>query len=511
MLVTSLEIENFRSFESMGPIELDRINVLVGPNNSGKSSILRALHQLQIGAGGSDGNIFADVRVNTSLAKIIIGLEAVDVRLWAHVTENGNVRDGKVRIFLNSSDRKSGNRHLAFLKNDGSDPQIEQIRNIDPQHFIIPYLSKRKVAGYDENVRTENTVTVRSDFSFLSGKISRIATYGYPGNETYRQTCEKILGFMITVIHSDNGQRPGIYLQDGQSIPIDQMGEGVPHIASLLADLAMSSGKLFLIEELENDLHPEALKALLDLILESSEKNQFVISTHSNIVVRHLVSAPNSKLYNVTSEINIMPPAAKIREVERSVEARLKILQDLGYSFSDLDLWDGWLILEESSAERIIRDYLIPWFAPKLTRIRTVSTGGVNQVEPTFDDFNRLVRFTHLEEAYRNAAWVRVDGDKPGTEIINRLRERYPSWSQDRFKSFEQSQFEHYYPSDFSDQVIEVLSIENKKEKREAKRKLLDQVRAWLDENEQRGREALKQSAQEIIADLRSIENQLFS
>jgi predicted ATPase len=50
-----------------------------------------------------------------------------------------------------------------------------------------------------------------------------------------------------------------------------------------------ASGKTT-IEEPETDLHPRALHGLLDLIVQSAAEhnNQFVISTHSNIVVRHL-------------------------------------------------------------------------------------------------------------------------------------------------------------------------------------------------------------------------------
>ena len=287
------------------------------------------------------------------------------------------------------------------------------------------------------------------------------------------------------------------------------MGEGVPNIVALLADLALSEGKLILIEEPENDLHPQALKALLDLIVESSKSNQFVVSTHSNIVVRHLAAAVNSRLYNITSVFGKLPPIATIRAVEPTVDARLEVLRELGYSFSDFDLWDGWLILEESSAERIIRDYLIPWFAPKLARVRTLAVGGVSQVGPTFDDFHRLVLFTHLEEAYRDAAWVRVDGDSAGSEIITRLQGRYPSWKSDRFGCFSKAQFEQYYPAEFAEQTKEVFVHADKQARRKAKQQLLDNVRAWLDADEQRGRKALEQSAAEVISDLRLIESQL--
>lgn len=496
MRVTSLELKDFRSFARMERILLDQINVLIGPNNAGKSSILRALHLMQEGGGSA----YPDVRVGAINARIDIGLTDVDIGYNSGAT---------LSIAVNSKDRTSGSIDLNLSAPDAEFDKFELLKNIEPHHFIVPYLSRRKTSYYQEDVRNENALRINTDMSYLAARLSRLANPGFPVYESYSKSCKEILGFVVTAIPSLNGQRPGVYLPDRETIPIDQMGEGVPNIVALLADLALSEGKLFLIEEPENDLHPQALKALLDLIVESSKSNQFVVSTHSNIVVRHLAAIENSKLYSVNSELGRMPPVATIREVESTVEARLEVLRELGYSFSDFDLWDGWLILEESSAERIIRDYLIPWFAPKLARVRTLAVGGVSQVEATFDDFHRLVRFTHLEEAYRDAAWVRVDGDDVGLEIISRLKSRYSSWLPDRFGCFREAQFEHYYPSQFAEKIKEALAHVDKQVRREAKRKLLDDVRAWLDEDAQRGRKALEQSAAEVISYLQLIESQL--
>lgn len=503
MRVTSLELQNFRSFESMGPIPLDQVNVLIGHNNSGKTSILKALHIIQ----ANSGNIYPDVRVGNINAQVTIGLADIQkIVHWGEVTGSG-----ALKIIVNTSDRLNGNISLNFTGSPGGNYNLGLLPNIVPNHFIVPYLSKRKTANYHEDVRMSNALQVSTGMEYLSAKLARIANPEFPGYMSYSKTCKAILGFVVTAIPSANGQRPGAYLPNGEPIFIDQMGEGVPNIVALLAELALAEGKLFLIEEPENDIHPQALKALLELIVESSKSNQFVVSTHSNIVVRHLAASANSKLYNITSELGKMPPVATIRAVEPTVDARLEVLRELGYSFSDFDLWDGWLILEESSAERIIREYLIPWFAPKLARLRTLAVGGVSQVEPTFDDFHRLVRFTHLEEAYRDAAWVRIDGDSDGSKIITRLQERYSSWKPDRFGCFSKAQFEHYYPGEFAEQTKEVLAYSDKSIRRDAKRKLLDNVRTWLDEDEQRGRKALEKSAADVIADLRLIESQLFN
>jgi hypothetical protein len=416
-----------------------------------------------------------------------------------------------------------GNGVLNIVQPRGAGPQLSlhwpkndrvfsvpQLPNREPNHYIVPYLSRRKTATYHEDVREAHALTVNPDLQFLAAKLSRLSNPTFPEHQRYKETCEAILGFLVTTIPSGNGQRPGVYCPDRQPIFIDQMGEGVPNIVALLADLALSRDKLFLVEEPENDLHPQALKALLDLIVESSQLNQFVVSTHSNIVVRHLAATANSKLYNIRAmEGPTLPPKATIQLVEPTVEARLAILRELGYSFSDFDLWDGWLILEESSAERIIRDYLIPWFAPKLARIRTLAAGGVDQVEPTFDDFHRLVRFTHLEDAYRNTAWVRVDGDEHGVKIVKKLRDRYLKWNPNSFNWFSKAQFEQYYPAEFDEQVTVALAQTDKQARREGKRQLLDNVRAWLDADERRGKEALGKSATEVIDNLRSIEAQL--
>jgi hypothetical protein len=184
-------------------------------------------------------------------------------------------------------------------------------------------------------------------------------------------------------------------------------------------------------------------------------------------------------------------------------------LRARGYALSDFELWDGWLVLEESSAERIICDYLIPWFAPRLTRLRTLAAGGTSGVEPTFEDFRRLMLFAHLEPVYRNATWVRVDGDKSGKDVVARLKGKYPTWQEDRFACFPEPQFETFYPTCFSDKVARALALSNSNDRRDAKKTLLDEVRLWLDEDDARGRIALRESASLVIDDLKRIEQQL--
>ena len=497
MKITYLQLQDFRSFESTSPLVFSTINVLIGANNSGKSTILKAIHLLQ--TGGTD--VYSDIRKGAIYSSIELGVDGVE-KSPSLPQAIGNTCIAKLHLQAGSS----LNFNLQF---ENTSTSIGQIANTEPNNLIVPFFSKRKTVSYSEDVRSQFSYSVEANMSFLAARLSRISNPTFPKYEFYKKACEEILGFVVTSIPSDSGHRPGAYMPNQERLYIDQMGEGVANIVFLLSNLAVSENKIFLVEELENDLHPRALKALLDLIIESAKTNQFFISTHSNIVVRHLAAEPDSKLFNITVKEKSNPPKASIAEVESTVEARLGVLKDLGYAFSDFELWDGWLILEESSAERIIRDYLIPWFAPKLSRVRTLAVGETSQIESTFEDFHRLVRFTHLEEAYKNKAWVLVDGDASGKEIIQKLQTRYQSWDSNRFQYFNNAQFELYYPEYFTDKVNFTLKISDKKSKKEAKLSLLNEVRAWLDEDKQRGKAALKISANEIISHLTNIEKTL--
>ncbi|HYT43227.1 MAG TPA: hypothetical protein VEP90_12890, partial [Methylomirabilota bacterium] len=239
------------------------------------------------------------------------------------------------------------------------------------------------------------------------------------------------------------------------------------------------------------------------------------ISTHSNIVARFLGSLPESKIHYVSlapynSESRI--PTALYREVGNTPQERREVLEDLGYDLVDYDLAKGWLFFEESSAERIIREHLFRWFAPKLKEyVRTIAAGGTSDVEPKFADFNRLFLFLHLESMYKNRAWVIVDGDPSGQKTISDLKQKYTAsgWNEDTFINFSKHNFEEYYPERFGDARALALGMQDKQAKRVAKKQLLEEVLAWIASNETQAKAEFEKSAGEVIAILRKIETKI--
>ncbi|MGJ7544341.1 ATP-dependent nuclease [Variovorax sp. LT1R16] len=503
MHITSLAIHAFRSFADLGSIEFSSMNVLLGANNSGKSTILKALHLLQQNSVSP-----SDVRLAHTEAVIRIGLAGITAKALAVPTVVADTGVAVVELKANA-ERSSGSVSLTLGLTGGAQQGFGQIPNRDPDHLIIPFYSKRKTVIYSRDVSLPAVRAISGSLEHLSAKLSRLANPHFPGYAAYSDACQEILGFVVTAISADGGQEAGVYIDEQTTLPMSQMGEGVPNIVGFLSDLATAQGKVFLIEEPENDLHPAALKALLELIKVSSQRNQFFVSTHSSIVVRHLGSLQGCRLFNITAPRGQLPPVSEISLVENTASARLEVLRNLGYELSDFDLWDGWLVLEEASAERVIIECLIPHFAPRMTRVRTISARGIAGVEPAFHDLHRLVLFTHLEAAYTGRCWVRVDGDAPGNETVLKLRRDFPTWPQGSFETFGQEDFERYYPSVFQETVDTVLGIADRQEKRRAKKELLLSVLQWFADDVARGTREFEVSASEIIASLRRMEARL--
>ncbi|WP_405536421.1 AAA family ATPase [Streptomyces sp. NBC_00075] len=524
MRISKLRVQNFKSFADTGELELAGINVLVGRNNSGKSVILRSIHTMQENGHPNPEH----VRIGTDAASVKFEFsgDCLGDALERHFGVSApDAENAKLNFsFQRTDDMHNGlslneDRRITFgssvAMSDGSlgrktgNSGVRAIRSSEPSNFIYTYFSKRKVAHFERIVDLTRTLAIENDLRNLVAKVTRLANPDYEGAQEYEALCNNVLGFRISSYASAGGQQAGIPVGRFDHIPIESMGEGVSSMLGLIADLCMGDGNLFLIEEPENDIHPESLKTLLRVIVDKSKNNQFIVTTHSNIVTRYLGAAVDCKVFEVTmNHQRNTTPTSEIQEIERTAEARIEVLRSLGYELSDFDLWDGWLILEESSAELVIR-YFVPWFVPRLARVRTISAGGVTKVVPTFEDFRRLFLFAHLEPQYKGRVWVIVDGDDPGKEVVSNLQGSYKTWPGGHFRTWTHGDFEHFYPSRFFEQVFEVLA-KSHDEKREAKKRLTRDVRRWCDENPEAAKAAFKESAAEVIEMLQEIDKTLF-
>lgn len=500
MKVKTIRIQNLRSIEDSGLLSLGPITLLVGKNNSGKSAFLRGIHAMQ-----STGELAqGDRRYGT--AKIEIDTELIDVdrEYWA---DHFTLSEGENEAVLKYS--YDGRQHFITVMRGVEVNGAGLIRNTEPNHFIYPYLASRKVMRFEEAINEQASRDVRINLSNLGAKVDKLMDGNHPYHDDFDKLVKNIIGLPLSAIASGNGKKVGMWINESEWIPLENMGDGIAQMLGLITQICLAKGKLFIIEELENDIHPEGLKLLLNMIEDRSIDNQFIISTHSNIVLRHLGALPNTLIYEVRSTIEARIPLTTIKDVGKTVEDRSRLLHSLGYELSDLDLFDGWIIFEESSAERIVRDHLIRWFAPGLSRVRPVASNGTSDIERSFEALNKLTLFTYLQERYNGRVLVIADGDPSGIEAINKLKERYRNWEESSFIALSQTDFEKYYPERFSQSAQAALSQTNKRLKKEAKENLLKDVLKWIEDNEEDARSAFESSAGEVVELLRGLERAL--
>ncbi len=146
-----------------------------------------------------------------------------------------------------------------------------------------------------------------------------------------------------------------------------------------------------------------------------------------------------------------------------------------------------------------MRDYLIPWFVPQLRDIGIVAGRGATTVKPMFDEFRRLFLFAHLERIYHRRAWVLVDGDEVGEDVRAMLGAEYQDWPSEHFHCLTLPAVEHYYPDAFRERYVESASSLTKDALRTEKTVILRDLMNWLDNNEDEGKEALRQCTAEVI------------
>jgi AAA15 family ATPase/GTPase len=319
----NIEINNFRGVKNLKIDDFSKINVFVGPNNSGKTTILEALFMM-IGMSNPQ------LSFNVNSFRNILHSDSNDFRLnFRDLNYNNKIElrsfiDDKQRslevtpILTTENIKKLTKKNIDskdLISSDASDSSGDSgfIDSCDAIGLNFNFkIAKRK---YHSKLTFEkNILNVSYDKSYKENLNAR-----FFGTNTLNSSLpdridkiqiEKKKNLLIDVLKIIEpnlvdialSKNRVVYVDIGidQMIPINLMGYGFLKVCGLIATFLISQDGHLMIDEIENGLHYETLTILWNAIIKAANKYnvQIFLTTHSYEALNVLLSVVKHNSYD---------------------------------------------------------------------------------------------------------------------------------------------------------------------------------------------------------------------
>jgi hypothetical protein len=328
-MLKSLTIENFRCFPSFELQPLGRLNLLVGMNNSGKTSILEAIQLLT-----SQSNLESLQEVMLGRGEYVLsdernGSRELDI---CHLFYNHEINaDSKFSIISDNN----GNREGISIFVEHNEKQmslfedLEDIREFalvfewlgqDNKNVKLP-LSSQQGLSSDYVRRVDYTRRIRRDLKDSGLKTQFVTSASLTTEkmiELFDQVVltveEKLITEALQTIepsleriapvssekHRYIGLRSGFlvkFFNSDQRIPIGSMGDGIWRILGLTLAIVNARNGILLVDEIDTGLHFSTMSDMWKLVWETAKRLnvQVFATTHSRDCWESLATIANTE------------------------------------------------------------------------------------------------------------------------------------------------------------------------------------------------------------------------
>ena len=384
-MYTGIQFSGYKVFSEENLIELDKItnvNIIIGKNNSGKSSLLDVIEMAYDEASFEKEKRQIDLlRLNSPMTKDMVqSLFSGDSSIgnWNASNYWEKVEGKNILIELGGT-RNSKNPSGYRAIDNGDIPmtnksyfqrglyEFEQekkkyvFRRLSAERNIVPE-KEMDLELSNTGEGASNLVRVFLNNSKYDEKIVEELLLNALNKIMYPEAEFESIRIQQTIVGGEYVWE--IYLKEigEERVPLSKSGSGIKTIILVLLNLivipALTSniGKIITygFEELENNLHPAMQRKLFDYIYEFAvEKNIYVfITTHSHVAINTFFDKEKACIYHVIKENN----GALLKRIETYID-KTEILDDLDIKASDI-LQANRIIWVEGPSDRI---YIKKW------------------------------------------------------------------------------------------------------------------------------------------------------
>ncbi len=296
-MIKGIVIKNFRGVSEGKIDDFDKLNIFVGKNNCGKSTLLDALAVLI-----SPYNLGTIVK-----RRGWYGLDSILSIFRYRKSEN------PIKII--------GNGYSVEIEREiPPQPRVEWLikdKNFKDEIISLKVIYNKKdlvVTEFDDlfdsegktyrftkdNVKIENEIVI-IDHNIVHGiglkeAYSKVFEKGYIAHNEILKVINQVYPDVTDIRLFSEKIGPEVIYQTGK-VPIYAMGDGFKSAYITLAFLTGIKNRYILCEEPENYQHPSSRELVVKGICEAAKKNQIFISTHSLEFIDEILS--NAKNINV--------------------------------------------------------------------------------------------------------------------------------------------------------------------------------------------------------------------
>ncbi len=265
-MINELRIENFRGFASLEFKDLKRVNLVVGENNSGKTSLLEAVLLL-----------CEPSRVGTLPGLFRASQGNPDTRYFRWLLRDG-AKNGQGLLSA-----KAGKVEWALHLSAPNIPEVA-ITGRPPGQMVYQSSNLRLWGDPQSRSRCRIISVQHSDPNTLVALVGKAHRKG-DGEETLQRLLATV-DPRIKKVRVDPGEDGNQVIVDiglSELVPVSQAGQGVYRLVTILADIIGENPDLVLIDEVENGLHHSIHEQIWAGLAETAEKLnvQIIATTHS--------------------------------------------------------------------------------------------------------------------------------------------------------------------------------------------------------------------------------------